>query len=195
MNAIQPNREQALEPAAYRLTVAAYHRMIEAGIFAEDDRVELIEGELRAMPPINAGHAGKNKRLNQLFSRRAQDLAIVAVQDPLTLPEHSEPEPDLMLLRPRDDFYEGTNPTPADTLLVVEIADTSLRYDRNTKLPLYARHGVPETWLIDLKRRRIELHRDPGPDGYRQVLLPDRAQFIAPVLLPEMRIQVAELWA
>lgn len=195
MNAVQPRHESDVEPSTYRLTVDVYHRMIEAGIFAEDDRVELIEGELRAMPPINAGHAGKNKRLNQLFSRRAQDLAIVAVQDPLTLPEHSEPKPDLMLLRPRDDFYEHTNPTPSDTLLVVEIADTSLSYDRNTKVPLYAAHGIPEVWLIDLKRRRIEVYRDPGPEGYRQILLPDREQFIAPVLLPEVPIQIAELWS
>lgn len=105
-------------PGRYRLKVDAYHWMIAAGIFAEDERVELIEGELRVMPPINAEHAGKNKRLNRLFSARLAELAAarasVAVQDPLTLPERSEPEPDLMLLRPRADFYEGANPTPAD---------------------------------------------------------------------------------
>ena len=195
MTSIAPHPPHPTPPAIYRLKVDAYHRMIAAGIFAEDDRVELIAGELRAKPPINAEHAGKNKRLNQLFSQLAQGQAIVAVQDPLTLPEHSEPEPDLMLLRPRDDFYEHANPTPADTLLVIEIADSSLHYDRDIKVPLYAAHGVPETWLLDLKHRRLEVYRDPEPAGYRQHLRPTPNQTIAPVLLPELRIQVAELWS
>ena len=195
MTVVAARPDAPAAPSTYRLPVDAFHRMIAAGIFAEDDRVELIEGELRAMPPINAEHAGKNKRLNQLFSQRAQGQAIVAVQDPLTLPEHSEPEPDLMLLRPRDDFYEHANPTPADTLLVIEIADSSLRYDRDVKVPLYAAHGVPETWLIDLKHRRLEVYRDPGPAGYRQRRRPDPDQTIAPVLLPALRIAVSDLWS
>ncbi|EIC21277.1 hypothetical protein Thi970DRAFT_01472 [Thiorhodovibrio frisius] len=127
----------------FRLGVDAYHQMIRAGIFDEDDRVELIEGELRAMTPINPDHAGKNKRLNRLLTLRVGDAALVSVQDPLTLAPRSEPEPDLMLLRPRDDFYEGANPTPADTLLVIEICDTSLGYDREVKVPLYAAYGCP----------------------------------------------------
>ena len=194
MTAVAPNRPPAVEPIPYRLSVNDYHRMIEAGIFGEDDRIELIEGELRAMPPIGPEHSGKNKRLIRLFTSRVKDRAIVSSQDPLTLPEHSEPEPDLMLLRPRADFYEGANPLPADTLLVIEIADSTLRYDRSVKIPLYAAHGVPETWLLDLQAHRIELYRDPGPAGYRQILLPDLEQTISPVLLPELSIRVAELW-
>ena len=182
------------DPPVFLLAVDAYHRMIEAGIFDEDDRVELINGELRAMPPIKADHAGKNKRMNHLLTMRAGGKALVAVQDPLTLQQHSEPEPDLMLLRPRDDFYERENPTPADTLLVVEIADSSLRYDREVKIPLYAAHKVPEVWLIDLKHQRLELFRDPGPDGYRQILRPDASQVVAPLLLPDLRIRVDEIW-
>jgi Uma2 family endonuclease len=182
------------DPPVFLLAVDAYHRMIEAGIFDEDDRVELINGELRAMPPIKADHAGKNKRMNHLLTMRAGGKALVAVQDPLTLQQHSEPEPDLMLLRPRDDFYERENPTPADTLLVVEIADSSLRYDREVKIPLYAAHKVPEVWLIDLKHQRLELFRNPGPDGYRQILRPDASQVVAPLLLPDLRIRVDEIW-
>lgn len=178
----------------YRLTVNAYHRMIDAGIFDKDDHVELIDGELRTMSPINASHAGKNKRLNRLFSVRVGERALVAVQDPLTLPEHSEPEPDLMLLRPRNDYYEGTNPTPEDVLLVVEVSDSSLRYDLETKVPLYASHGIPEIWLIDLRNRRLLVYRDPGPEGYRQVLIPDMSQTLAPVSLPGVEIQSSELW-
>ena len=178
----------------FRLGVDAYHQMIRAGIFDEDDRVELIEGELRAMTPINPDHAGKNKRLNRLLTLRVGDAALVSVQDPLTLAPRSEPEPDLMLLRPRDDFYEGANPTPADTLLVIEICDTSLRYDREVKVPLYAAYGVPEVWLVDLKHRRLDLYRDPGPDGYRQVLRPDPSEVVVPLLLPSLHLRVDEIW-
>jgi Uma2 family endonuclease len=168
--------------------------MIDAGIFNEDDHVELINGELRAMSPINAGHAGKNKRLNRLFSVRVGEQALVAVQDPLTLPEHSEPEPDIMLLRPRDDYYEGANPTPADVLLVVEVSDSSLRYDRDTKVPLYASHNIPEVWLMDLKNQRLAIYRDPGSEGYRQILIPEKNQVVAPVMLPAVKIKFSELW-
>jgi Uma2 family endonuclease len=178
----------------FRLGVDAYHQMINAGIFDEDDRVELIEGELRAMPPIKPNHAGKNKRLNRLLTRGAGDDALVAVQDPLTLRADSEPEPDLMLLRPREDFYENANPTPADTLLVIEICDTALRYDQEIKVPLYAAHGIPEVWLLDLKQQRLEIYREPGADGYRVMLRPDPTEVVTPMLLPSLCIPVTEIW-
>ncbi|NBC48762.1 MAG: Uma2 family endonuclease [Gammaproteobacteria bacterium] len=178
----------------FRLGVDAYHQMINAGIFDEDDRVELIEGELRAMPPSKPNHAGKNKRLNRLLTRGAGNDALVAVQDPLTLRPDSEPEPDLMLLRPREDFYENANPTPADTLLVIEICDTSLRYDQEIKIPLYAAHGVPEVWLLDLKQQRLEIYREPGADGYRVMLRPDPTEMVTPMLLPSLCIPVTEIW-
>ncbi|MBK5940409.1 Uma2 family endonuclease [Halochromatium roseum] len=178
----------------FPLSVDAYHQMIRAGIFDEDDRVELIDGALRATPPIKPDHAGKNKRLNRLLNLRVGDEALVSVQNPLTLQPRSEPEPDLMLLRPRDDFYEGANPTPADTLLVIEICDSSLRYDREVKVPLYAAHGVPEVWLVDLQHRRLELYREPGADDYRLVLRPGPGEVVAPLLLPSLRIRVDEFW-
>jgi len=178
----------------FRLGVDAYHQMIDNGIFDQDDRVELIEGELRAMPPIKPDHAGKTNRLNRLLNLRVGDEALVTVQNPLTLPPHSEPEPDLMLLRPRDDFYERANPTPKDTLLVIEICDSSLRYDQEVKVPLYAAHGVPEVWLVDLQHRRLEIYREPGTDGYRLILRPDLTEVISPVLLPSLRVPVKEFW-
>ena len=178
----------------FRLSVDAYHRMIDAGVFAEDDRVELIDGELRAMPPIKSDHAGKTTRLNRLLTLGVGDRALVAVQNRLTLRPRSEPEPDLMLLRPRDDFYESANPTPSDTLLVIEISDSSLRYDREVKLPLYAAHGVPEVWLVDLAHRRLEVYREPGGDGYCLMLQPAAGEVIAPVLLPGLRIPVTDIW-
>jgi Uma2 family endonuclease len=194
MATIESERTAASEQRVYRLTVDAYHRMIDAGVFGKGDRVELVGGELRAMPPINARHAGKVKRLNQLFSRLAAGRVLVAIQDPLALPDYSELQPDLMLLRPREDFYEGSNPTPADTFLVAEVSDTSLGYDRDTKLALYAVHGVPEAWLVDLRNQRLQIYRDPGPDGYRQILLPDKAQSVAPLLLPDVEVPLHALW-
>jgi Uma2 family endonuclease len=194
MPVVEPQPTPAELHPVFRLGVDAYHRMIDAGVFDEGDRVELIDGELRAMPPIKPDHAGKNKRLNRLLTLAAGDDAIVAVQDPLTLRPRSEPEPDLMLLRPRADFYESANPTPADTLLVIEISDTSPRYDREVKVPLYAAHGVPEVWLIDLPHRRLEMYREPGADGYRLLLRPEPTEVVTPVLLPGLRIPVAALW-
>jgi Uma2 family endonuclease len=179
----------------FRLGVDAYHQMIRAGIFDEDDRVELIDGELRAMPPINPGHAGKNNRLNRLLTLRVGEAAVVSVQNPLTLAPRSEPEPDLMLLRPRDDCYEGSHPTAADTLLVIEICNSSLRYDQEVKIPLYAAHGVPEVWLVDLQHRRLELYREPGTDGYRLILRPEPSEVVAPLLLPSLRLRVDEIWS
>jgi Uma2 family endonuclease len=194
MPAVHTRQTMAELRSAFRLGVDAYHRMIDAGIFDEDDRVELIEGELRALPPIKSEHTGKNKRLNRVLTLAAGSDALVAVQDPLTLHPDSEPEPDLMLLRPREDFYAGANPTPADTLLVIEICDTSLRYDREVKVPLYAAHGVPEVWLIDLQHRRLEMYREPGPDGYRLILRPEPSEVVSPVLLPGLRLAIAAIW-
>lgn len=178
----------------FRLSVQKYHRMIEAGILGEDERVELIEGELIIMPPISPRHAGKTSRLNRLFSECIGDSALISIQNPLVLGDRSEPEPDLMLLQPRKDFYETANPGPEDVLLAVEIADTSLEYDRNVKIPLYAANGIPEVWLLDLRNERLEIHLDPGPGGYRKLLLPDPGQLVAPTGLPQAAFRVDMLW-
>ena len=124
-------------------TVSEYDRMIEAGILTKDDRVELIEGEIIKMAPINSRHAACVNRLNRLLNRKAGKVAIVSVQNPIHLGEYSEPEPDLALLRPRDDFYAQSHPKPKDMLLAVEVADSSAAKDRNLKVPLFARAGIP----------------------------------------------------
>ncbi len=178
----------------FRLSVQKYRRMIEAGILGEDDRIELIEGELTVMPPVNPQHAGKVTRLTRIFSERTGDSALVSVQNPLVLGDRSELQTDLMLLRPRKDFYETANPGPEDVLLVVEIADTSLEYDRNVKIPLYAANGIPEVLLVNLRNERLEIHLDPGSSGYRKVLLPDPEQRAAPVSLPYAVFEVRLLW-
>ncbi len=152
----------------HRLTVADFYRMGEAGIFAPDARVELIEGEIIDMAPIGTRHGSAVKRMLALLTSTLGPRVIVAVRDPLRLSDLSEPEPDLMLLKPRADFYADAHPTAADVLLLIEVADTSARYDREVKLPLYARHGVPEVWIVDLEARLLRLYRDPAGEAYGQ---------------------------
>ena len=159
--------DTTLAPTRHKLDVHDYHRMGDAGILGEGDRVELIDGELIDMAPIGQGHAATVNRLTRALVMAFGEQAIVSVQNPVRLDRFSEPQPDFAVFRPRADFYEtGERPGPPDTLLVVEVADSSLRYDRTVKLPLYARTGIPEVWIIDLRRRVLEAHREPGPDGY-----------------------------
>jgi len=158
-------RQQA--PTRHRLDVGAYYKMAEAGILAPDDRVELIDGEIFDMVPIGSAHAGKTDRLNWLFARAAADgLVHVSVQRPLRLDAYNEPEPDVMLLKPRQDHYQSRHPDAADVLLLVEVSESSLAYDRRTKLPLYARFGVPEVWIVDLRGAALEVYRKPAGDAY-----------------------------
>lgn len=153
-----------------RFDVAEYRRMAEAGILREDDRVELIEGEILEMVPMGSRHAACIDRLNRHLNKLAGNHALVRVQSPIRLDDDSEPEPDVALLKPREDFYSSEHPGPADVLLVVEVSDTSAEYDAGVKLPLYARAGIPETWLVDLSADTVEVHSLPAPDGYRKTL-------------------------
>lgn len=153
----------------HRVTVAEYYRMAEAGVLAPDARVELIEGEIVDLAPMKAGHASVVGRLSGLLSRAAADRAWVWCQLPLRLSDRSEPEPDLMLLKPRTDFYRTAHPTAADVLLLIEVADTTLAYDRGIKVPLYARHGVGEVWIIDLDNKLVRFFRQPAGDTYAEI--------------------------
>ena len=155
-----------------RFTVEEYHRMADSGILTEDDRVELIDGEVIEMAPIGSAHAAHVRHLDRLLHERLEDQAIVSVQNPLRLGDRSEPEPDIALLEPRDDAYLNAHPTAADVYLVVEVAETSLEYDRETKLPLYAAHGVPVVWLVDLRAGRVELCDQPADGEYRRIRRP-----------------------
>lgn len=176
----------------HRWTTAEYRKLIEAGVFTEDDRIELIEGELIEMAPIGEEHAGQVNLLGNEFSYRLYGRVVVAVQNPITLGEYSDPQPDIALLRWRADFYRRRRPEPEDILLIVEVSETSVRYDREVKLPLYARHGIPECWLVDLRKPCLEIHRDPTAEGYREVTT-HRTGTVAPADLPEAIIDVARL--
>jgi Uma2 family endonuclease len=174
-------------------TVEEYHRMAEAGILSEDDRVELIEGELVTMSPIGSRHAACVKRLVRLLDRAVGDRAIVGAQDPIRLGARSEPQPDVALLRYRPDFYASAHPGPEDVLLVVEVAETSADSDRSLKIPLYARYGIPEAWLVDLLEERIEIYRHPTPQGYRSLHIAHRGETVSPALIPSLTVAVDEV--
>ncbi len=157
-------------------TVAEYHRMAQAGILSEDDRVELVEGEIVQMSPISSRHASCVKRLNDLLTRKLGGHFIISVQDPIRLSEHSEPQPDLAVLAFRQDFYSAEHPTPKDVLLIIEVCETSGEFDRRVKLPIYARAGIPEVWIVDVTQGQIEVYRDPHPEGYQQSQILGRGQ-------------------
>ena len=150
----------------HRLTVSAYERMADAGIIGPESRVELINGEILDMSPIGSLHAAVVSRLARDFIVAAGDAAIVRVQDPLRLDDFNEPEPDLAILSPREDFYASGHPGPRNTLLVVEVADTSLDYDMTTKASLYAAAGINEYWVLDLSSRSVAVLSDPRDGTY-----------------------------
>lgn len=156
-------------PRRRRFSVEDYHRMVETGLLSEEDRTELIEGEVVEMAPIGSRHAGHLTRLVSLMSKEVGERALVSAQNPVRLGDESEPQPDLALLEPRADFYASAHPTAEDILLLVEIAESSLEFDRATKIPLYARHGVPVVWLLNLQDDAIEIYEQPDVDGYQIV--------------------------
>ena len=177
-----------------RFTVNEYYLMAQAGILHEDDRVELLEGEIVEMAAIGSRHAACVNRLNRILSEGLGSRAIISVQNPVRLGEHSEPQPDLTLLRPRPDFYSESHPESADVMLVVEVADTSEDYDREVKMPLYARYGITEAWLVDLSSRSIEVYRDPVPEGYRDIQLAMPGRRIAPQAFPDLELAVEKVF-
>jgi len=149
-------------------TVFEYEQMVKTGLLTEQDQVELIEGEVLEMSPIGSRHAACVDRLVKLVAGSGiMSSAILRVQSPIRLNDFSEPQPDMTLLRPRADFYAAQHPLPADVLLVVEVADTSADYDRRIKVPLYARAGIPEVWLIDLTGESVEVYAQPQGGEYQ----------------------------
>jgi Uma2 family endonuclease len=182
------------EPVERRLfDVDEYHRMAEVGILTDEDRVELIDGEILTMSPIGARHVRCVMFLNETFVRRLAGRALVSPQNPVRLHRRSEPEPDVVLLRPPLERYADTIPGPSDTLLVVEVADTSQYRDRVIKLPRYAAVGVPEVWIVDLGASAVDVHREASPDGYRSARHAERGDAVAPEAFPDLAIPVDDI--
>ena len=176
-----------------QFTVEEYHRMAKAGILTEDDRVELIEGEIVQMSPVGRRHASHVKRLNTLFTQLLGVRVVVSVQDPVELSDRSEPQPDIALLQPRSDFYEAGHPQPKDIFLLVEVADTTVESDRQVKIPLYAGSGIFEVWLIDINEQSIETYRQPTAAGYQNIQDCRRGQSISPQAFPEISLTVDQV--
>ena len=173
--------------------VDEYYRMAEVGLLSPDDRVELIEGEIVEMSPIGSTHGGTVKRSSTFLRRELGDAVIVSVQDPIHLNDFSEPQPDIALLRPREDFYTKSHPTSSEVLIVIEVADTSVNYDRNVKLPLYARAGIPEAWLMVLPKDVIEVHSQPENGKYKKVQRLKRGKTLVSSAIPGFRCKVEDL--
>ena len=181
-------------PAAktHRFSVEDYYRMAETGILKPGARVELIEGEIVDMMPIGPFHSGSVYELARLFNAMSKDRWVVGTQGPLHLDEHNMPEPDIMLLRPPGSHYKTTHPSPEDVFLIIEIADSSLAHDQNTKLPLYARAGIPETWILNVPQKQLEIYRQPHFLGYESKTILQSGQ-AAPAAFPDAVINVEDL--
>jgi Uma2 family endonuclease len=177
----------------YRFSVDEYHRLGETGILGEDDRVELLEGELIVMSPIGRRHAAAVMKLIKLFSRRLDDRCIVDPQNPVIINGFSEPQPDLTLARPVPDFYASGHPRPEDIFLIVEVAESSLHYDRDKKVPIYARFEIAEVWNVNLVDDVIEQYRAPFAGGYAEVRQFRRGEQISVARFPDVRFEVNEI--
>ena len=178
-----------------RFTVDEYHRMAEVGIFHPDERVELIEGEIVQMAPIGPRHAGCVINVNRLFVTRLGDRAVVSPQNPVVIQPRSEPQPDLLLLRRRAVSYSREHPTPEDVLLAVEVAETTVRFDRLVKSRLYARAGIAEFWLFLTNEAVVEVYRGPGSDAYTSVTEHRAGQMLSPLAFPDVGFTVADFFA
>jgi Uma2 family endonuclease len=181
------------DAALHRFSVKDYYRMAEAGVLPPGARVELLDGKIIDMSPIGPLHGGVVKRLNRLFNRYSEDRWLVAVQDPVRLEDHSEPQPDLMLLKPAADDYDSRHPKPEDVFLLVEVSDSTLETDREVKLPVYGNAGTAEVWIVNLDNSTLEVYREPHFAGYASIQILHEGESAAPARFPEVLIEVAKL--
>jgi Uma2 family endonuclease len=179
----------------HRFSSKDYHQMIEVGILGEDDRVELIDGEIVAMAAIGSRHSGSTNKSNTFFSSKLSERALISVQNPIALEDGTEPEPDIALLQRTDHFYAAQHPTPADIFFILEIADTSFLYDKEVKLLKYARAGIAEAWLLNLTRNEILACRIPSANGYQDIQTLERGQSLRLLAFPDVTVSVDDLLA
>lgn len=182
-----------VEMTRHRFTVAEYMRMAEVDLLGEDSRVELIWGEIVEMSPIYIAHTSTVKRLISLLTKQLGERIILGVQDPVQLSDDSLPQPDIAVLRPQDNFYSQRQPGPDDILLLIEVADTSLRYDRRVKSKLYGAAGITEYWIVNLPGQQIEVYREPRPNGYRTVTHYAPGETLSPLAFADVSLRVDEI--
>ena len=188
-----PQSSSALNLPVRRFTVAEYYAMAEAGILTEDDRVELIDGVIVEMSPVGSRHVGCVNLYTRWLSQLVGDRAILQVQGSIHLDDDTEPQPDLALLRDRPDFYSSSHAEPSDVLLLIEVADSSVGYDRHEKLPRYARAGIPEVWITVLPERIIEAHTEPSGGRYTRNRIYVPGDTISPGALPDIELAVSDI--
>ena len=178
----------------HKFTTQQYHLMHEAGVFAQGDRLELINGEIKKMSPIGRKHVACVLRLAKLFERKLHEHVIISAQNPILLDNGSEPQPDLAIIKPREDFYEDGLPTPSDILLIIEVADSTISYDREVKSPLYASVGIPEMWLFDMNKKAIEGYSQPSASGYKQINRYEQNDKLSMLAFPDVTFRWEELF-
>ncbi len=177
-----------------KYTVEEYHVMGETGILTPDDRVELIDGEIVLMPPMSPPHGYVVNLITRLLNRSlGDDEAIIWCQCPITFPGNTEPEPDVALIQPRGDYYRSNLPTPQDTLLLIEVSQSTLRYDRTVKLPLYAIARIPEVWIVNLSDDVVEVYLNPEGSAYQETTTLGRGEVVSPEAFPALSLIVEEL--
>jgi len=182
----------SLTPQKHRFSVSEWHKMGTINIFPPDARMELIEGEIIDMAPIGPSHAGCVINMIELFASQKGKTALINVQNPVLLGNVSEPEPDLTLLRPAR-FYRKRHPTAEDIFLLVEVSDTTVHHDREQKIPIYAKDGIVECWLVDLNEFQVEVYLNPTANGYTNKRIFDSEQTLIPSQLPHIKIPVSEI--
>lgn len=178
----------------HKFTVQQYELMLEAGVFAESDRLELINGEIRVMSPIGRKHAVCVAKATKNFERKLGDRTIIWAQNPILLSNYFQPRPDLAILKLRDDFYAEALPTPDDILLLIEVADSTIAYDRDVKSSLYAANGVPEMWLFDVNKRVVEGYSQPSASGYKRMQRYDKNDTLVMVAFPDIVFNWEEIF-
>lgn len=196
---LRPAEEDALrmvtDAPVRRFTRDEFFRMGEAGIFQPEERVELLDGEIIPMLPIGSSHSGPVNQLTEVFVLAGRGRWVTSIQNSLPISKFSVPQPDLVLLQRRADFYRNSLPTAADVILVVEVSDSSLVLDRQRKLPLYAAAGVPEVWIVNVREKVVEVYREPKGRAYRSQMKVKPGENLAPAAFPDATIETAALLA
>lgn len=187
--AVQAERPRRL------FTVDEYHRMADSGIFGPEERVELIDGEIVEMSPIGPRHAGCVINLTRLFVTLPGNRAVISPQNPVVIRPRSEPQPDILVLRPRTGSYSRAHPAPEDVLLAVEVSETTTRFDRTVKAPLYARAGIGEYWLVDLGADGVDVFRRPEAGRYQDLAHVVRGGRLSPLAFADVSLAVDDLFA
>jgi len=185
--------EKVSRVAPKRFRVEDFRKMTEVGILPEESGWEIIDGYLIDKMSIGSKHAGTVKILNRILTIWAEKNAIVSVQDPIHIDEYNEPEPDIALLKPREDFYTKSHPTPSDVLLLIEVSDSTVEHDRETKKTLYAEAGIAEFWLINLKNKTIEVYTQPKNSSYYSARILESGETIESAAIENLTLTVEEI--